>query len=592
MLVLALVCGMIGSIMAIRRSPPPAGAETSLPSAPKPVRQAAGGIAWFLPGSTLGLDRIAAAIDTAGSDYSTKPRMAHIDLGGLQDMKWFAAAAAAWGTMPIGTAAAVPPETMNSAALSPALQPPGPPQNPGNPELQSLLDPAGATAIAGERLRRSDLVRRFYAEHGNEPFWDSHPDAAGALLGAVFRAEDQGLDPALFHVGALSGRGTPLSPVARDILISDAVLSYADAMAEGAVPRRERPWTEALYPVPVDVVAAIDRAIAAPDPAKAVAALAPASPQYEAMRRSYVYYRARTVGAPVTQEQEEAPHTGYKGDDRSDGYAGDRSYDDAARRRRYAHYSYVSRELAGHRARQLAVGLERLRWLPRRMPRSRIVVNTATQQLRLFQDDRPVFSTRVVVGQPAKQTPEFHATIGNVLFNPPWNIPPSILRKEILPKLARDPGYLVHHHMRWHGPNAVQQEAGPHSALGRLKFEMSDPYQVYLHDTPERRLFRLADRMKSHGCVRVEHPQEMAALLLRKSAAAIARGIAQGRTHAEALPKPIDVYIAYQTVIVAPSGAIEFRADPYERDAAIWRLLTRSEPVPMAQNRDVDARRG
>lgn len=203
-----------------------------------------------------------------------------------------------------------------------------------------------------------------------------------------------------------------------------------------------------------------------------------------------------------------------------------------------------------------------------------------------------MFATRVVVGQPTKQTPEFYATIGGVLFNPPWRVPPDILRKEVLPKLARDHGYLARRHMRWIGPMQVEQVAGPYSALGRLKFEMADPYEVYLHDTPEKYLFRLANRMKSHGCIRVEYPQELAALLLHESPHAVARGIAEGRTHEEPLPQPVDVYITYQTVSLSPSGGIVFHADPYHRDSEVWQLLNRSGGLPIAQGDGIDARKG
>src|SRR5579884_1177070 len=318
----------------------------------------------------------------------------------------FAAAAA---SVPIGAAAPLPPDI---AAPQPLAPPPGPPQNPGDPELQALLYDADVPVIAGERLRHPGLVRQFYAEHGNEPFWSSHPRQATALIGAVLRAEDQGLDPRLFHAGALFGRGIPLSAVARDVLTTDAILSYADALAEGAVPRRQRPPNEALHPVPIDVVTA----------------LAPSSPEYQAMRRAYLRYRALAAGAERAPDMSGARYDRY----------GDALYPPYyARYRREEGYGPVDPWLAQRRARQLAVALERLRWLPRHMPPDRIIVNVATQRLHLFEDDRPVFTTKVVVGEPTWQTPEFHATIDDVLFNPPWNIPPDILRKEILPKLAR-----------------------------------------------------------------------------------------------------------------------------------------------------------
>jgi murein L,D-transpeptidase YcbB/YkuD len=529
---------------------------------------------------------------------------------GLLALALSPSATGAEDAVPIGAAAALPP---GLAAPGPTLPPPAPqpaspPQLPGNPELLALLYGADVPVVAGEPLRHPGLVRQFYAEHGNEPFWGDHAEAARALLGAVFRAEDQGLDPALFHAAALSRGGLPPAPVARDVLVTDAVLSYADALAEGAVPPAERPATEALHPMPIDVVAAVDQAIAAPDPARNIAALAPSSPEYEALRRAYAYYAyssalaARTPVAPgdtpaanyenggsgpyppydqYSDSGGSPPYSGYADGNRYQGYA-----------QGYSGYSSVDPWLAARRARQLAVALERLRWLPRNPPPERIMVNTATQELYYFADDHPVFTTRVVVGEPTWQTPEFHATIGDVLFNPPWRVPPDIMRKEILPKLARDRGYLARHHMRWIGPMQVEQVAGPYSALGRLKFEMSDPYEVYLHDTPEKHLFRLANRMKSHGCVRIRYPQELAALLLHESPLAVERGIAEGRTHAQALPQPVDVYITYQTVSLGPSGAIIYHADPYHRDSEIWQLLNPPGGSPVAQDDGIDARKG
>jgi murein L,D-transpeptidase YcbB/YkuD len=188
-----------------------------------------------------------------------------------------------------------------------------------------------------------------------------------------------------------------------------------------------------------------------------------------------------------------------------------------------------------------------------------------------------VFTTRVVVGEIDKQTPELQSTINDVLFNPPWNIPRSIVQKEILPKLAADPGYLSQHHMRWRSGGSIQQEAGPYSALGRLKFEMTDRYDVYLHDTPLKSLFLSAERMMSHGCVRVENPRALAQLLLNQSAETIDKGIALGYTNRRALPTPLPVFIIYQTAYVEADGTIQFRSDPYERDDEIWQHLRPSK---------------
>jgi len=429
----------------------------------------------------------------------------------------------------------------------------------GNPELKARLDPPGKLTVAGERMH-DRLLRRFYAVHGYQMVWTSHPAAARRLWDTILRADEQGLDPNLFHSGTLAGRSSALSPVERDLLLSDAFLSYADALSRGAMPIEDRADDEDLTPEPLDVVAVLDAAIASPDPPKLIEALAPSSTEYLTLRRAYAEYRA-VAEAGSTRA--------------SDGGI-----------------SAERRAAAERRARQLAVNLERLRWLPRLIPADRVVVNSAIARLQLLRNDRPVFTTRVVVGETDKQTPEFYSTISDILFNPPWNIPRSIAQKEILPRLAADPDYLSHHHMRWRAGGSIQQEAGPYSALGRLKFEMTDRYDVYLHDTPIKALFQSADRMMSHGCVRVENPRALAELLLGQSPEAIDKGISGGYTNRRSLPSPLPIFIVYRTAYAESDGSIQFSSDPYERDDEIWQHLTRARRSPVAQDGALGQRKG
>jgi L,D-transpeptidase YcbB len=430
----------------------------------------------------------------------------------------------------------------------------------GNVELKARLDAPGKLVIAGERMHAA-LLRRFYVAHGYQLVWEARPVETRRLRAAILRAGDHGLDPGLFHSGLLGEPGPSLSAVERDLLLSDAFLSYADALSRGAMPIEERADDEDLTPEPVDVTTVIDVAIADPDPAKIIEALAPSLPEYRALRGAYAEYRAIAGAPPAARNKPERAAT-----------------------------EKVAN--AERRARQLAINLERLRWLPRRMPQDRVIVNAAIARLQLFHDNRPIFTTRVVVGEIDKQTPEFQSTIDDVLFNPPWNIPRSIAQKEILPKLAADPGYLANHHMRWRSNGSIQQEAGQYSALGRLKFEMVDRYDVYLHDTPSKSLFQAAARMMSHGCVRVENPRALAALLLGQSPEAIDRGIASGHTSRRALPAPLPVFLVYQTTYVESDGSIQFRADPYERDDEIWRYLNRAQRLPVAQDSGASQRKG
>jgi L,D-transpeptidase YcbB len=406
-----------------------------------------------------------------------------------------------------------------------------------NTEISELIDSGTAPVVAGERLNVG-LLRRFYASHGFEPIWTTRQAQANALVNAVLRAGDHGLDPELFHANLLQ-QTARLPPLDRELLLSDAFLSYADALARGVMPVERRSDDEALTPEPIDVAAALDAAIDSPDAAAVIEALAPTTPTYRALRQALQSYR---LGGP----------------------AGDRA--------------------TTNRLREIEVNLERQRWLPRQLPADRVWVNAADARLVLYRADRPVFATRVIVGQDNKrnQTPEFRAIIDGVLFNPPWNIPEYIATDEILPKLGREPNYLTRHNMVIEPNGELQQLPGPDAALGQIKLEMDNRFGVYLHDTPLKILFSRDNRRISHGCIRVQNPRELVALLMQQSIDAINQAIATGSTTRSNLPAPVPVFVVYETAFVDIDGTLQFRPDVYDRDADIWPHLY---PVrqPMAE---------
>ncbi len=413
-------------------------------------------------------------------------------------------------------------------------------------ELGRLNDAGPGLTVAGEPVNVG-LLRRFYTSHRFEPIWTSRQAQANLLLNAVLRAGDHGLAPELFHANLLR-RATTLSPLERELLLSDAFLSYADALARGAMPVERRMDDEALTPEPIDIVAVLDAALGSADPAAMIEALAPTTPTYRALRQALLSYR-------------------------SSGQAGERAMT--------------------NRIRQIEVNLERQRWLPRRLPSDRVWVNAADERLVLYRADRPVFSTRVIVGQDVRvnQTPEFRATIDAVLYNPPWNIPESITTEEILPKLSRDPDYLTRHNMVYRPDGGLQQLPGPNAGLGQLKFEMENRFDVYLHDTPSKNLFDRDNRRISHGCIRVQNPRELAALLMQQPIETISQAIATGSTIRSNLPSPVPVFVVYQTAFVDIDGTLQFRPDIYNRDLEIWSYL---HPVwqPMADREPPGQRRG
>ncbi|HEV8678765.1 MAG TPA: L,D-transpeptidase family protein [Stellaceae bacterium] len=469
----------------------------------------------------------------------------------------------------VATAAAAAPVAGNDAAmvLQASLQPadPGPASAPGDGELRSRIEGPAGLVVGGEALHRP-LLRQFYAGHNFAPVWTTRQAQAEALRNVVLRAGEHGLDPDLFH-GAVLRNTAGLSPIDRELLLSDAVLAYADALARGALPIERRMDDEDLQPEPVSVVAALDRAIDSPDPAAVIERLAPQSPGYKALQRALRSYQTATANGAA------APPSA----------AGDNP-----RRTPQS----VAGETGATRLQQIVVNLERWRWLPRNLPAERVWVNAASAELVLYREDRPVFTSRVVVGRADQQTPEFQTTIDSLLFNPPWNVPYSIATKEILPKLDQDPDYLNRHRMVIRSNGAIQQLPGAGTALGVLKFEMQDRFTVYLHDTPLKQLFGRDNRRQSHGCVRVQKPRELAALLLGQPVEEINRGIALGYTNRRMLPKPVPVFIVYQDAFAAPDGTIEFRPDVYGRDDEVWQRLQPRHQAPVAQGEAATQRRG
>ena len=210
--------------------------------------------------------------------------------------------------------------------------------------------------------------------------------------------------------------------------------------------------------------------------------------------------------------------------------------------------------------------------MPRDWPATRIVVNVPAAALAYYRNGTPEITSRVIVGAPIHPTPVLAARLESVLFNPPWNVPSSIIENEIRPALKRDPRYLQRHgYAYWevNGGRQLVQVPGPKNSLGQIKFEMPNPDDIYMHDTPEQRLFAFARRTFSHGCVRVEDPRELARLVLDSgewSPAAIDAAIAAKATRNVLLQRKIPVYMLYWTAFVDPDGTVEFRDDVYGRD--------------------------
>jgi murein L,D-transpeptidase YcbB/YkuD len=189
---------------------------------------------------------------------------------------------------------------------------------------------------------------------------------------------------------------------------------------------------------------------------------------------------------------------------------------------------------------------------------------------------------RAVVGDPKHHTPSLASEVVSIVFNPPWVVPSSIAAKELFPKEARNHGYFARNGFRVVGGQLVQHP-GPKAALGYLKFEIPTPFDVYLHDTPSRSLFKNDARWLSHGCVRLEDPRGLATVLLTPqgwSRDDVDTTIANRATKRFPLDVHMPVFIVYRTAAADAAGAVTFRPDVYGWDAQLADALAGRNTAP------------
>jgi murein L,D-transpeptidase YcbB/YkuD len=214
--------------------------------------------------------------------------------------------------------------------------------------------------------------------------------------------------------------------------------------------------------------------------------------------------------------------------------------------------------------------MEMWRWEPRDMGAERVEVNIPDFTLKVMQGDETIHRARIIVGKPDTQTAVFSNQIKYLLINPAWNVPMSIIKKEMLPKLVNDPDYLTRagFEVTQKGDMLiVRQPPGERNALGHILFMFPNEHSIYLHDTPSRGLFASARRAFSHGCVRVDDPMRLGELAMggaeRGWSQARLRSLVGDKERTIFLPRPLPIHLEYFTAFVDDSGALQLREDIY-----------------------------
>jgi len=379
-------------------------------------------------------------------------------------------------------------------------------------------------------------AQRFYKQNGYRLAWTDGRRARGgfeALLRALHAADREGLDPADYRISELESaprRGlTRDQAVALDVQATYAYLRYASDVARGAVdPEAITPQWHSASQHP-DLHDTLSAALAGDAIEQSLTALAPSSPQYHGLKRQLASARRRGDGAAVQQ---------------------------------------------------IAINMERWRWLPHSLGARYVVVNIPAYRLDVIEDGESVLSMKVVTGKKASTTPVLADEMTSIVFSPYLNIPQDIVDREIKPKLARDPEYLARNNIDADEESGrFRQRPGKGNSLGGVKFLFPNHFNVYLHDTPSQALFNRVERDFSHGCVRLDEPEKLAQYVLRDrpewTPEKIAAAMQSGTEQAVKLKQPLPIYLVYFTAW-EENGELATAPDVYgldrRRDAAEKRL--------------------
>ena len=441
-------------------------------------------------------------------------------------------------------------------------------------------------------------VKAFYEARQWKPAWSSG-EGRRLLEALEGGARRHGLDPSPFVqlIHSAEGRG------ARDAELTLAALRYGQALAVGAIDPKTIHDIYTLDRPKTEIAAGLEQALTSNRLAEWLDGLAPQDAEYKTLSEAYLAYQGRAeaaaaepipTGATVRPGGADPRLTLVAARMAEEGYlaaappAEDPGRPAPAPAPRLTPAMSVGLKLfqadqdlrptgalddatvaalnavAADRARQLAVNLERRRWLARDPAATRIDVNTAANSLVYLKDGQPAWTSLTVTGSPRNKTPALGGSFKQLVVNPPWNVPDGIAKEEVLPK---GQAYLDANDM-YVTEGRVVQRPGPKAALGQVKFDMQNPHAIYLHDTPTKSAFDRDERHLSHGCVRVQGAVEFARLLATDAGkgAEFDAALASGQTKVVELGHDVPVRLLHHTAYVDGEGRIAFTNDPYGWD--------------------------
>jgi len=518
--------------------------------------------------------------------------------------------------------------------------------------LEERVGPAGAEGpiyCRRDRVCGSDVLPGFYRAREFRPAWiddDLSLTDARAYLAALRLVAADGLDPANYHLAAIESLISEIDGARKkdlrlvrpealadlEMLLTDSFLLCGSHLVKGQV-NPETVQSEWFIKGRVeDLVAVLEKGLAAKDVPGAFDSLRPAYAVYRGLRKAYDdYVRLAAAGGWPAFPPGPKLVRGDRGErvkalrrtlaamgdlPGRDGEDDPELFDDGLER---AVTSFQRRHglgpdgavgvetaaalgvSAAERLKQIRANLERWRWITQDLGEKYVLVNVADFRVSVYEAGRAVMSMPAIVGRAYRRTPDFSGRMSHITINPTWSVPPRLAREDILPKVLKDPAYLAKKSFRifesWAegarelDPAAVdwtqvkpdslsykfRQDPGPQNSLGRMMFMFPNKFDVYIHDTPERELFDRAVRNLSSGCIRVQRPFDLAVYMLRDdpdwTKEKLEKALAAEDTRVIRIRTPLGVHVLYWTAWLGGDGRAQFRQDIYLRDAALVRAL-------------------
>ncbi|MBB4263193.1 MULTISPECIES: murein L,D-transpeptidase [unclassified Bradyrhizobium] len=495
------------------------------------------------------------------------------------------------------------------------------------PVADKLRDIIGAkTSRHFDRKNERAAIEKFYGARDFAPVWTQSGSLTTAAKGVIARLKDaasDGLNPADYPVPDFASASTPDALADAELKLTASMFDYARQAQSGRMH-----WSQVsgdiLYPEhPVDPNEVLAKVTTAADASAALDSYNPPHKLYKELKAKLAELRGQGSGpvieiadgpalkyTPASKKQAEivvedprVPQLRAKlglaenaSDTRYDAAVADavRKFQSGAEMKATGILDdkTVKALNTPKRDKQIdvvLVNMERWRWLPRDLGApalgdAYVILNIPDYTLKVMQRGQQVWTTRVVTGKPGTHaTPLLTETMKYITVNPTWNVPPSIVYNEYLPALQQDPTVLQRMGLKLEqnrdGSVHISQPPGEANALGRIRFNFPNKFLVYQHDTPDKNLFAREDRAFSHGCMRVQNPDQYASVLLNitmpneKYTPERVRSM-YGKSEIDLkFPTPVPVNITYQTAFVDDAGKLQFRKDVYGRDATMINIL-------------------